>query len=136
MGSAPFWPHPVVLGELIPKSIALERAEAVAAVLARPLALLGRAAHPIVWLLQGSSTLLLRPLGFRPISARVAVSSEEELRGILAEAEQTGIIEEAEEEMLYKVFDFADTEVREVMVPRPNIAALSADTPSGSAWRL
>jgi magnesium and cobalt exporter, CNNM family len=48
---------------------------------------------------------------------------------ILAEARETGIIEEAEKEMLYKVFDFADTEVREVMVPRPNIAALSADTP-------
>jgi CBS domain containing-hemolysin-like protein len=49
--------------------------------------------------------------------------------GILAEAEETGIIEEAEEEMLYKVFDFADAEVREVMVPRPNIAALSAEMP-------
>jgi magnesium and cobalt exporter, CNNM family len=119
----------VVLGELVPKAIALERAEAVAAAVARPLALLDRVAHPIVWLLQGSSTLLLRPLGFRPISARLAVRSEEELRGILAEAEETGIIEEAEEEMLYKVFDFADTEVREVMVPRPNIAAISADTP-------
>jgi putative hemolysin len=111
----------VVLGELVPKAIALERAEKMASVLARPLELLGRAAHPIVWLLQGSSTVLLRPLGFRPISTRLAVRSEEELRGILAEAEETGIIEEAEEEMLYKVFDFADTEVREVMV--------SADTP-------
>jgi putative hemolysin len=119
----------VVLGELVPKAIALERAETLAAVLARPLELLGRIGHPIVWLLQGSSSLLLRPLGFRPISARLAVRSEEELRGILAEAEETGIIEEAEEEMLYKVFDFADTEVREVMVPRPSIAALSADTP-------
>jgi len=119
----------VVLGELVPKAIALERAEAIAAVLARPLELLGRVAHPIVWLLQGSTTLLLRPLGFRPISARLAARSEEELRGILAEAEETGIIEEAEEEMLYKVFDFADTEVREVMIPRPNIAAVSADTP-------
>jgi len=119
----------VVLGELVPKAIALERTEAAAAAVARPLTLLGRAAYPVVWLLQGSSSLLLRPFGFRPISARLAVRSEEELRGILAEAEETGIIEEAEEEMLYKVFDFADTEVREVMVPRPNIAALSADTP-------
>ena len=119
----------VVLGELVPKAIALERAERVAAAVARPLAQLERAAHPVVWLLQGSATALLRPLGVRPISARLAVRSEEELRGILAEAEETGIIEEAEEEMLYKVFDFADTEVREVMVPRPNIAALSVDTP-------
>ena len=82
----------VVLGELVPKAIALERAERVAAAVARPLAQLGRAAHPVVWLLQGSATALLRPLGFRPISARLAVRSEEELRGILAEAEETGII--------------------------------------------
>ena len=76
---------------------------AVAAALARPLTLLGRVAHPLVLLLQGSSTLILRPLGFRPISARLAVRSEEELRGILAEAEETGIIEEAEEEMLEEI---------------------------------
>ena len=80
----------VVLGELVPKAIALDRAEAMAAVLARPLELLGRVAHPIVWLLQGSATLLLRPLGFRPISTRLAARSEEELRRILAEAEETG----------------------------------------------
>ncbi|HYB30983.1 MAG TPA: hemolysin family protein [Solirubrobacteraceae bacterium] len=119
----------VVLGELVPRAIALERAETVAAAIARPLTLLTRAAQPIVWLLQGSATAILRPLGFRPISARLAVRSEEELRGILAEAEETGIIQEAEEEMLYKVFDFADTEAREVMVPRPNVAALSAEVP-------
>ena len=119
----------VVLGELVPRAIVLDRTERVAAAVARPLVLLGRALHPVVWLLQGSAAAILRPLGFRPISARLAVRSEEELRGILAEAEETGIIEEAEEEMIYKVFDFADTEVSEVMVPRPDIAAISVDTP-------
>ena len=119
----------VVFGELIPRVIALDRAEAVAAAIAEPLAALQRVARPIVWLLQGSAAVMLRPFGFRPISTRLTVRSEQELRGILAEAEQTGIIEEAEEEMLYKVFDFADTEVHDVMVPRPDIAALSAETP-------
>jgi len=119
----------VVLGELVPKAIALDRTETVATAVARPLVVLGRVAHPIVWLLQGSAAALIRPFGFRAISTRRAVRSEEELRGILAEAEETGIIEEAEEEMLYKVFDFADTEVRDVMVPRPDIAALSAEVP-------
>ncbi|HET8979639.1 MAG TPA: hemolysin family protein [Solirubrobacteraceae bacterium] len=119
----------VVLGELVPRAIALERTEAFTLVMARPLALLNRVARPVVWLLQGSATAILRPLGFKPISTRLAVRSEEELRGVVAEAEDTGIIEEAEEEMLYKVFDFAATEVRDVMVPRPDIAALSADMP-------
>ncbi|HLY51265.1 MAG TPA: hemolysin family protein [Solirubrobacteraceae bacterium] len=119
----------VVFGELVPRAIALERAERVACAVARPLALLARVAYPAVWLLQGSATAILRLLGFRSISARVAARSEEELRGILAEAEETGVIEEAEEEMVYNVFDFTDSTVREVMVPRPNITALSADTP-------
>ena len=92
----------VVLGELVPKAIALDRAETVAAVVARPLALLGRAVHPVVWLLQGSATAIVRPSGFRPISMRVVARSEEELHGIVAEAEDAGIIEEAEEEMLYR----------------------------------
>ncbi|HZE05651.1 MAG TPA: hemolysin family protein [Solirubrobacteraceae bacterium] len=119
----------IVLGELVPRAIALERTEWFTLAVARPLALLNRLARPVVWLLQGSATAILRPLGFQPLSARLAVSSEEELRGVVAEAEDTGIIEEAEEEMLYKVFDFAATEVREVMVRRPDIAALSADMP-------
>ena len=101
----------------------------VAAAVARPLALLGRAAQPGGVAVAGIGHRAPATARFRPISARLAVRSEEELRGILAEAEETGIIEEAEEEMLYKVFDFADTEVREVMVPRPNITALSVDTP-------
>jgi magnesium and cobalt exporter, CNNM family len=91
----------VVFGELVPRVIALDRAETVAAAVARPLELLGRAAQPIVWVLQGSATVIMRPFGFRPLSARLAVRSEEELRGILAEAEESGIIEEAEEEMLH-----------------------------------
>jgi putative hemolysin len=114
----------VVLGELVPKAVALQRAEAVAVVIARPIALLQRAFGPVVWVLQGSAKLVLRPLGIPAAPAGSMVHSVDELRGMLAEAEDSGVIEEAEEEMLYRVFDFADQEAAEVMVPWSDVAAL------------
>ena len=59
--------------------------------------------------------------------------TEEDIRHIVAEAEDTGILEEAEEEMVYKVFDFAEKEAHEVMVPRPQVVALSVDLPPQEA---
>jgi putative hemolysin len=59
----------------------------------------------------------------------LVIRSEEELRSMLAEAEETGLIEEAEEEMLYKVFDFAEKEVHDVMVPRPEVIGVPVDLP-------
>jgi putative hemolysin len=63
----------------------------------------------------------------------VIAHTEEDIRLIVAQAEEGGVIEEAEEEMVYKVFDFADKEVHEVMVPRPEVVALSADLPPQEA---
>ena len=120
----------VVIGELVPKAIALEKAERVAAAVAIPITWIQRLGTPLVWLLQTSASGLLRPLGIRSSPTGVVMHTEEEIRDILAEAEETGVIEEAEEEMLYKVFDFGDKEVREVMVPRPDVVAVSVDLPA------
>jgi putative hemolysin len=119
----------VVLGELVPKAISLQKSEAVAVLLARPLDFLGRATYPVVWVLQRSANLVARLFGVEPQRAGVMVHTEEDIRKIFAEAEETGVIHEAEEEMLYKVFDFADKEAHEVMVPRPEVIALSIDLP-------
>jgi putative hemolysin len=120
----------VVLGELVPKAIALERADRVASAVAIPLDWIQRVVYPITWLLQASASTLLRPLGIKSTPTGVLVHTEEELRSMLAQAEETGVIEEAEEEMLYKVFDFADKEVHDVMVPRPEVVAVSVDLPA------
>lgn len=117
----------VVLGDLAPKAIALQRAERLALLVAPAVLFLERLAHPLIWLLQVSAAAVLRPFGLRPPRQRATVRSEQDLRNILAEAEKTGVIEEAEEEMLYSVFDFAATEVSDVMVPRPHVEALSVD---------
>ncbi|HXF97594.1 MAG TPA: hemolysin family protein [Gaiellaceae bacterium] len=123
----------VVLGELVPKALALQKAEALAAVLALPLDWLARLAHPAVWALQASATAVLRLFGLRPAPAGVIAYTREDIRHSVAAAEDVGELQEAEEEMLYKVFDFASKEVREVMVPRPDVVAISVDLPPEQA---
>ena len=123
----------VVLGELVPKAIALWRKETLALWLAVPLEGVYLAAYPLVTLLQQSATALTRPFGIVAAPAGVVVADEEEIRMMVAAAEDTGVIEEVEEEMLYKVFDFADKEAHEVMVPRPEVVAISVDLPTQEA---
>jgi len=125
----------VVLGELVPKAVALQRAEALAGVLAVPLDFLGRVAHPIVWLLQVSANAVLRLLRVNPAPAGMIAYTREDIRLSVAAAEDHGELEQAEEEMLYKVFDFASKEVSAVMVPRPEVVGISADMPPDEALR-
>ena len=119
----------VVLGELVPKAIALQRPESLAGVLAIPLRLLARVGHPVVWLLQVSAHAVTRLFGVDPAPAGMLTHTREDIRLTVAAAEDIGEIEEAEEEMLYKVFDFAGKEVHDVMVPRPEVVAISVDLP-------
>jgi putative hemolysin len=120
----------VVLGELVPKSIALQRAERLAVWLAVPLDWLGRITYPLVWILQKSANGIARLFGVQPAPAGMTMHTEEDIRLIVAQTEE---IEQAEEEMLYKVFDFADKEAHDVMVPRPEVVALSVELPPQEA---
>jgi putative hemolysin len=123
----------VVLGELVPKAVALQKAEALAVVLSVPLVVLGRIAHPIVWLLQVSANASLRAIRVKPAPAGMIAYTREDIRHSVAAAEDVGEFQEAEEEMLYKVFDFASKEVSAVMVPRPEVVAISVDMPPEDA---
>jgi putative hemolysin len=123
----------VTLGELVPKAIALQKAEATALWVALPIEAVYLLTYPLVWFLQVSANLFTRLFGITPAPAGVIAHTSEDIRMIVAEAEETGVIEEAEEEMLYKVFDFADKEVSDVMVPRPEVVALSIDLPPEQA---
>ena len=119
----------VLLGELVPKAFALQRAEGTASLLARPLELFARILHPVVWTLQRSADALLRLVRVEPAPAGMVTYTREDIRQSVAAAEDVGEFERAEEEMLYKVFDFAGKEVHEVMVPRPEVVAISVDMP-------
>ncbi|MGZ8706281.1 MAG: hemolysin family protein [Gaiellaceae bacterium] len=119
----------VTLGELVPKAFALHSAERVAMWVALPVEAVYIASYPLVWFLQASSNAFTGLFGVEPAAAGVVVHTEEDIRMIVAAAEDTGVIKEAEEEMLYKVFDFAEKEASDVMVPRPEVVALSIDLP-------
>jgi putative hemolysin len=119
----------VTLGELVPKAIALTKNEPTALWVALPIEAVYIVSYPLVWFLQSSANAFTRLFGIKPAPAGVVAHTEEDIRLIVAQAEETGVIEEAEEEMLHRVFEFADKEAHEVMVPRPQVVALSIDLP-------
>ena len=125
----------VVIGELVPKAVALQKAEVLAVALAIPLDWLARITYPLVWVLQKSANVLLRLLRVKPAPAGMIAYTREDIRHSVAAAEDVGELEEAEEEMLYKVFDFASKEVSAVMVPRPEVVGISAEMPPEEALR-
>src|SRR5919199_2848232 len=120
----------VVIGELVPKGAALRYSEAVALGVSAPVRGFFVLFHPLIWILQRSSEWILRVLGLGVPGEEREALSEAELRMLLGRATEHGEIEEEEQEMLYKVFDFADKEVADVMVPRPEVVALSIDLPA------
>jgi magnesium and cobalt exporter, CNNM family len=126
----------VVLGELVPKAVALQKAESLAMALAVPLEVLARVAHPIIWLLDVSANAVLRIFGMRAAPAGVMTFTREEILQSVAAAEDVGEIGTSEEEMLYKVFDFAGKEAHEVMVPRPEVVGIAADMPVEEALKI
>jgi putative hemolysin len=123
----------VVFGELVPKALTLDRTERLAVIVARPIELISVVLRPIVWILQGSASIVLRPFGVTKVVAGATIRSPAELRAIVDEAEQTGVIPRAQEELLYKVFDFPDREARDIMVPALDVRWLDADLAPGEA---
>lgn len=114
----------LVVGELVPKQVALQIAVPVAIVMARPMAILARIAKPLVWLLDVSSGAIIRLLGVRPAS-HGAVTAEE-LHMLFAEATRSGVIEREQHQMLAGVVRLAQRPVREMMTPRKQLDWIDA----------
>jgi putative hemolysin len=123
----------VVVGELVPKGIALGYSDRVALAVSTPVRGFFVAFKPLIWVLQRSSEIVLRTLGLTPPGGEMEVYSEAELKMLLSRSTEEGELEAQEQEMLYKVFDFADKEVSAVMVPRPEVVALSIEMPPEEA---
>ncbi|MCZ4262244.1 hemolysin family protein [Limimaricola sp. G21655-S1] len=109
----------LIIGELVPKRIALSNPEAIAARVAPAMALLARGALPLVWLLDRSGGLILALLG--QSGRREATVSDEEIRMLISEAEGAGVIEKAETEMIAGVMRVADRTARGLMTPRQDV---------------
>lgn len=115
----------VVVGELVPKQLALRIAEPIALIMARPMLLLAQIMGPFVWLLDRSSAVLLRLLSIR--SGDRQQLTAEELHMIFAEATRSGVIEEEERAMMAGVMRLAERPVRELMTPRMQIDWIDID---------
>ncbi|MET0181212.1 MAG: hemolysin family protein [Novosphingobium sp.] len=109
----------LVIGELVPKQLALRAAEPIAIVAARPMRLVAQATAPFVWLLDRSSSLLMQAMGMRQGGASALTA--EELHMIFAEATRSGVIEEGERAIMSGIMRLADRPVREVMTPRTEL---------------
>ncbi len=109
----------LVVGELVPKQLALRAAEPIAVLAARPMAWLSRATAPMVWLLDRSSATLLRLIGVRHKGEHALTA--EELQMVFAEATRSGVIEEDERAIMTGIMRLADRPVRELMTPRTEL---------------
>lgn len=118
----------LILGELAPKSIALRNAEKLACFSARPIDFISRFSHFVVKALTLSTGAVLKLLGVGGEEKRLFVS-EEEIKYFIKEGRASGVFEETEAALLHGVFEFADTSVKEVMVPKHKFSAIEIETP-------
>jgi putative hemolysin len=117
----------LLVGELVPKRLALQNPERIASLVAPPMLALSRVTAPIVWFLGVSSEFLLRLLGVR--EAGDAPVTEEEIEILLQEGAAAGVFAPAEHEMVEGIFDLGEREARELMTPRYRLIALDVDDP-------
>jgi CBS domain containing-hemolysin-like protein len=117
----------MVVGELAPKTIALQNAEKVALIVAQPTIIVQWIFKPALWVLNGSGNLLLRVLGVRPAPDHARVHSVEELKMLVSASAASGVVEDDEQQMLHAVFEFGETLVRQVMIPRTELVAVPYD---------
>jgi putative hemolysin len=115
----------LIVGELVPKQVALRNAEGVAARVAIPMSVLSRVAAPLVWLLDGSGKLVLSLLGQSGVGGGKV--TDEEIRTVLAEAHSAGVIETSESAMLSGVMRLADRQARGLMTPRRDVQILDIE---------
>lgn len=117
----------VVLGELVPKNLSLAQAERVALLVARPFQWFLNTFRWAIVLLNAFAGKFVKALGVKMARAQSAVRSEEELRILVEQARERGVLAPAEERFIHGAMNLGDVQVREIMVPRPDIHALPAD---------
>ena len=117
----------IVLGELAPKTMALQYSEKIALLVARPTELFMRVFWPFINTLNTLGSLVVRAVGLRAPSGHSLVHSEEELKMLVTASQEAGVLEEEEEQMLHRVFGFSDLTAGQVMVPRTEMVALPID---------
>ncbi|WP_438349599.1 hemolysin family protein [Paenibacillus sp. FA6] len=117
----------IVLGELAPKSIAIQRTEGTALALSAPLIFFYKVFFPVIWVLNATANALLRMIGIQPASESEAAHSEEEIRILMSQSARSGVIDKDEMKLMDNIFEFSDLLAREVMLPRTDMVCLYAN---------
>lgn len=117
----------VVVGELAPKTLAIQKAEQVTLLVSKPLIGFNKVMYPFIWVLNGSARTLTKMLGLKAVSEHDLAHTEEELRIIVSESYKSGEINQSEFKYVNKIFEFDDRIAKEIMVPRTEIATVSKD---------
>jgi CBS domain containing-hemolysin-like protein len=119
----------IVVGELTPKTVALQHPERIALITVQPLMVFQLIFHPFIVMLSAAGRGLLRLLGLKPPSGHELVHSADELKMLVEASGRAGVLEDSERTIINRAFDFADFATSEVMVPRTEVVAVAADTP-------
>ncbi|MGM9927167.1 MAG: hemolysin family protein [Bacillus sp. (in: firmicutes)] len=117
----------VVVGELAPKTFAIQKAESITLLTAKPLIWFYRILYPFIWLLNHSASLIVGLFGLQPASEHELAHSEEELRIILSESLKSGEINQSEYKYVNKIFEFDERIAKEIMVPRTEIMSVDSN---------
>jgi CBS domain containing-hemolysin-like protein len=126
----------VVMGELMPKSIALQDPERTALLVARPTLWAETIFRPFIWLLNGTGNFFLRLLGARRVDEHAQLHSVAELKMLVDASQRGGVLAPTEGEMLQAVFDFREMLARQVMVPRTEMICVEVDQPLAEVIEL
>lgn len=113
----------VVVGELAPKTLAIQKAETITLLFAKPLIFFYKIMYPFIWTLNGAARVITGLFGLRPVSEHEVAHSEEELRLILSESYKSGEINPSEYKYVNNIFEFDNRIAKEIMVPRTEIVA-------------
>lgn len=116
----------LIFGEITPKSIAKQKSEKVSLKVSKPISIIVKVFKPFIGIFTFISSLFIRLLGGNPKATEPFIT-EEELRTMVGVSEEEGVLEDVEKEMIFNVFDFADAQVKDVMVQRVDIIAVDID---------
>lgn len=114
----------IVIGELAPKSLAIQRAETTVLNVARPLILFHKLMYPFIWALNGTANTMLKWMGIEPAKEGEFAHTEEEIRILVNQSHKSGLIDNTEMALFDNIFEFSDRIAREIMVPRVDMATI------------
>jgi CBS domain containing-hemolysin-like protein len=126
----------VVLGEQVPKMVAIQKAEPIALWTTRPTQIVGLVFRPFIKIMSGSASGIMRMMGLEPTGVHSVAHSPEEIRMLVEQSHQEGEIEAEQEQMIHGVFEFPETLAREIMTPRPDIIALDVNATMDEVMNL